>query len=245
MSAHPPPCSRCSARTSSARACPARRPRCCRGPPSPTPPCSSGSSSSSSSAAGCAPATSTRSASAAPSSPSSSAATASSSSPTTTASRTPSTTSAATAARGCSTSPRAASARLQCPYHAWSYGFDGALRNAPHTDGVADFDPACQGLRAVRCAVVEGLVLLDPSGHAPPAEEHVGDLRPLLERYRLADLRRTTRVDLRGRGQLEGDRRELQRVPALPRRAPRAQPALALPLGRDARGRRAPGAAGR
>ena len=34
---------------------------------------------------------------------------------------------------------------------------------------------------------------------------------------------------LRRRGELEGDRRELQRVPALPGRAPGAQPALALP----------------
>ena len=38
---------------------------------------------------------------------------------------------------------------------------------------------------------------------------------------------------LRGRGELEGDRRELQRVPALPRRAPRAQQALALPQRRE------------
>ena len=38
---------------------------------------------------------------------------------------------------------------------------------------------------------------------------------------------------LRRRRQLEGDRRELQRVPALPGRAPGAQPALALPVRRD------------
>ena len=30
--------------------------------------------------------------------------------------------------------------RLQCPYHAWSYGFDGSLKNAPHTDDIEDFD---------------------------------------------------------------------------------------------------------
>ena len=84
--------------------------------------------------------------------------------------------------------------RLQCPYHAWSYGFDGSLRNAPHTDGIEDFDPECYGLRAVRTAVVEGLVLLDLSGDAPPAEEHVGDLAPLLARYRLGKLRRARRI---------------------------------------------------
>jgi Rieske 2Fe-2S family protein len=84
--------------------------------------------------------------------------------------------------------------RLQCPYHAWSYGFDGSLRNAPHTEGIEDFDPRCYGLRAVRVAVVEGLVLVDLSGSAPDPEEHVGGLAPLLARYRLGELRRAQRV---------------------------------------------------
>jgi Rieske 2Fe-2S family protein len=84
--------------------------------------------------------------------------------------------------------------RVQCPYHAWSYGFDGSLRSAPHTDGIEDFDPRCYGLRAVRTAVVEGLVLVDLSGSAPPAEEHVGDLAPALARYRLPELRRAHRI---------------------------------------------------
>jgi glycine betaine catabolism A len=84
--------------------------------------------------------------------------------------------------------------RLRCPYHAWTYRFDGSLRSAPHTDGIEDFDPACYGLKAVRAAVVEGLVLIDLSGAAPPAEEHVGDLAPLLRRYRLGALRRAGRI---------------------------------------------------
>jgi Rieske 2Fe-2S family protein len=84
--------------------------------------------------------------------------------------------------------------RLQCPYHAWSYGFDGSLRNAPHTEGIEDFDPGCYGLRGVRVAVVEGLVLVDLSGGAPDPEEHVGELAPLLARYRLGELRRARQV---------------------------------------------------
>ena len=84
--------------------------------------------------------------------------------------------------------------RLQCPYHAWTYHFDGSLRSAPHTAGIEDFDPACHGLKAVRTAVVEGLVLIDLSGAAPHPEEHVGDLAPLLARYRLGDLRRARRI---------------------------------------------------
>ena len=84
--------------------------------------------------------------------------------------------------------------RLRCPYHAWSYGFDGALRNAPFTDGLEDFDRACFGLKPVRLAVVEGVVLLDLSGQAPPPDDHVGDLREHLARYRLGELRRGARI---------------------------------------------------
>ena len=84
--------------------------------------------------------------------------------------------------------------RLQCPYHAWTYGFDGSLKNAPFTDELEDFDPACNGLQPVRLAVVEGLVLLDLSGEAPPPAEHVGELAEHLAHYRLGDLRRGARI---------------------------------------------------
>jgi len=84
--------------------------------------------------------------------------------------------------------------RIQCPYHAWSYGFDGSLRSAPHTDEIENFDPGCYGLKTVRTAVVEGLVLVDLSGTAPPAEEHVGELAAHLAAYRLGELRRARRI---------------------------------------------------
>src|SRR6478735_9281348 len=55
--------------------------------------------------------------------------------------------------------------RIRCPYHAWSYDLDGALRASPHMDGVENFDPSCSGLL-----------------------EH-------LERYRNAELRTAGKVD--------------------------------------------------
>ena len=85
--------------------------------------------------------------------------------------------------------------RLQCPYHAWSYGFDGTLKNAPHTEGLRDFDPACHGLRGIRTATLGGLVFADPSSQAPPLADHVGALAQALDRYRTADLRRAARID--------------------------------------------------
>jgi len=84
--------------------------------------------------------------------------------------------------------------RLQCPYHAWTYGLDGQLRSAPFTDGLEDFDPSCFGLHTVRLAVVEGLILLDLSGDAPSPQEHVGDLATPLAAYKTGELRRAQRI---------------------------------------------------
>ena len=80
--------------------------------------------------------------------------------------------------------------RLRCPYHAWSYGFDGELKAAPHMDGVENFDTSCWGLIPVRVATVGGLVLVDLSGDAPEAGEHVGELAGHLERYSVGALER-------------------------------------------------------
>jgi Rieske 2Fe-2S family protein len=80
--------------------------------------------------------------------------------------------------------------RLQCPYHAWTYGFDGSLRNAPHTEDVEGFDPACNGLRQLRTEVLHGLVFCDVSGEATPLAEHVGALAEHLGHYGLGGLRR-------------------------------------------------------
>jgi Rieske 2Fe-2S family protein len=90
--------------------------------------------------------------------------------------------------------PEGAVPRLQCPYHAWSYDFDGMLTNAPFTDELEDFEPGCFGLKPVRLAVVEGLVLIDLSGVAPPAAEHVGGLVTHLARYRTGELERAQRI---------------------------------------------------
>jgi glycine betaine catabolism A len=77
---------------------------------------------------------------------------------------------------------------IRCPYHAWAYGFGGALRAAPKTDGIEDFDRACYGLAPLRAEVVGGLVLVDLGGQAPDIDDHVGDLLERLELYRLSDL---------------------------------------------------------
>jgi len=84
--------------------------------------------------------------------------------------------------------------RLQCPYHAWCYGFDGGLRSAPQTDALQAFDPAAYGLTAIRTEVLEGLVFADVSGAAPPLADHAGAIAEHLARYRLGTLERAARI---------------------------------------------------
>jgi glycine betaine catabolism A len=73
--------------------------------------------------------------------------------------------------------------RIRCPYHAWSYDLDGSLLGTRHTEGLEDFDPGCYGLTPVATEVVGGLVLVNLAPSPTPAPDHVGELRPWLERY--------------------------------------------------------------
>jgi Rieske 2Fe-2S family protein len=91
-------------------------------------------------------------------------------------------------------SPEGTVRRLQCPYHAWSYGFDGTLRNAPFTDTLEGFDPGCHGLTAVRTETIAGLVFCDVSGTAPALADHVGTAADQLIHYRNAELARAAAI---------------------------------------------------
>lgn len=47
---------------------------------------------------------------------------------------------------------------VSCPYHAWTYGLDGALRSAPHMERAPGFDPADYPLVSADCGEWGGLV---------------------------------------------------------------------------------------
>ncbi|MDR2299308.1 MAG: aromatic ring-hydroxylating dioxygenase subunit alpha [Comamonas sp.] len=53
---------------------------------------------------------------------------------------------------------------FSCPYHAWTYQTDGALRGVPQAEGFADLCKQDMGLRRLACHEAAGLiwVLLDP-----------------------------------------------------------------------------------
>lgn len=65
---------------------------------------------------------------------------------------------------------------LQCPYHAWTYGLDGALRATPYWDGrpggSTGIDRSRNGLIPVRSGVFNHVVFVNLGGAAASLEQH-------------------------------------------------------------------------
>ena len=83
---------------------------------------------------------------------------------------------------------------ITCPYHAWAYGLDGTLRNAPLTDDVPGFDKSQFCLAPVRVEELSGLVFvnLDPEAQAlatlaPDLAEDLREKVPLLKDLEVVD----------------------------------------------------------
>ncbi|CAN5586839.1 aromatic ring-hydroxylating dioxygenase subunit alpha [soil metagenome] len=85
--------------------------------------------------------------------------------------------------------------RLQCPYHAWIYDTDGALRRAPHTEAIEDFDEEAYGLHGIRLDTWQGFVFVNISADASALLDQLADLPAHIERYPIASLRRARRIE--------------------------------------------------
>ncbi|MEP6666184.1 MAG: aromatic ring-hydroxylating dioxygenase subunit alpha [Nocardioidaceae bacterium] len=72
---------------------------------------------------------------------------------------------------------------IVCPYHAWSYEFDGSLRGAPGFKDHTDFDQAYFSLYQMPVQEWHGWVFVDPAGVAGAFAEHVGELEDIVARY--------------------------------------------------------------
>jgi Rieske 2Fe-2S family protein len=72
---------------------------------------------------------------------------------------------------------------IKCPYHAWVYGLDGALRTAPRFSNLPDSDPVFTGLVPARVAEWRGWIFVNASGEAPDLASHVGNLNELIAPY--------------------------------------------------------------
>jgi phenylpropionate dioxygenase-like ring-hydroxylating dioxygenase large terminal subunit len=69
---------------------------------------------------------------------------------------------------------------LQCPYHAWTYGLDGALLAAPRADREPDFAADELGLLPVAVEAWGPFLFVNPDPEAAPLEEFLGELPALL-----------------------------------------------------------------
>ena len=65
---------------------------------------------------------------------------------------------------------------LQCPYHAWTYGLDGVLRNAPRSEREPGFDASAFSLLPVSVDTWGPFVFVNPDSEAGPLAEALGDL---------------------------------------------------------------------
>lgn len=69
---------------------------------------------------------------------------------------------------------------LQCHYHAWTWGLDGALRAAPGSENEAGFRNEDYPLTPVPVALLGPFVFVKPATQAPSWEETIGELPRIL-----------------------------------------------------------------
>ena len=98
--------------------------------------------------------------------------------------------------------------QLQCPYHAWTYGLDGALRATPFWDGTAKserqpVDADRNGLVPVRCGVWNHVIFVNLADNAAPLEEYLAPMAAEFSHLDMAALRCGYRNELGVQGELE------------------------------------------
>jgi phenylpropionate dioxygenase-like ring-hydroxylating dioxygenase large terminal subunit len=69
---------------------------------------------------------------------------------------------------------------LQCHYHAWTYGLDGALRAAPRSDADPDFERDGLGLKAALVDTWGPFVFVNADAGAEPLADTLGELPRLM-----------------------------------------------------------------
>ncbi|HEY6634366.1 MAG TPA: aromatic ring-hydroxylating dioxygenase subunit alpha [Acidimicrobiia bacterium] len=78
---------------------------------------------------------------------------------------------------------------IRCPYHAWSYRFNGDLRAAPTFTQTPGFDMSEFPLVGIAVAEYLGWIWVDLSGQAPPIDQHFGNLAEKASPYETGRLR--------------------------------------------------------
>ncbi|WP_165954321.1 aromatic ring-hydroxylating oxygenase subunit alpha [Seongchinamella unica] len=75
-----------------------------------------------------------------------------------------------------------------CPYHQWTYGLDGGLRNIPRAESFLDVDKATLGLVELPTAVRNGLIWIQLTpGASMDIDAHLAGLGDDLDYFKLGD----------------------------------------------------------
>jgi glycine betaine catabolism A len=80
-------------------------------------------------------------------------------------------------------------ARIQCPYHGWTYLLDGTLAAAPHMDEVEGFREADYPLRPVAVDLWDGHVFINLAERPAPLADQLASLPVRFRPWGMADLR--------------------------------------------------------
>jgi glycine betaine catabolism A len=84
-------------------------------------------------------------------------------------------------------------ARIQCPYHAWTYKLDGSLVSAPHMDKVSGFSEADYPLNSVAVEVWDGHIFVNLAALPKPLSDHLAGLDGKFAPWRMEELRMVER----------------------------------------------------
>lgn len=96
--------------------------------------------------------------------------------------------------RLCSTTRGQLGSTISCPYHAWTYELDGALRAAPNMHEVIGFDLMAWGLKPAALTERHGLLLVNLTADSPPFADPLTPLDARLAHWPLAELRSAHRA---------------------------------------------------
>ena len=69
---------------------------------------------------------------------------------------------------------------LSCHYHGWTYALDGALQNAPRSDGTDDFDPSDYGLVPVQVETWGPMIWVNVDRDGPSLHEWIPGMNDML-----------------------------------------------------------------
>jgi Rieske 2Fe-2S family protein len=95
--------------------------------------------------------------------------------------------------RLCSASEGSFAGRIQCPYHGWTYAFDGRLLGAPHMDSIG-FLHADYPLHKLHTGVWDGHIFVNAQPHPEPLSTQLADLPARFAPWRMAELRLKKRI---------------------------------------------------